>query len=137
MDVSLLPREGDEDGEEDEEHGEVVVGAGFLVHDEDGEACEDEECDGFLDDFELGEGEGSAGGGVADAIGGDLEGVFGEGDEPGEEDGGEERPGVALAEVVVPREGHADVGAEEEKDGGEAAGEHGRAVYVVWGQVKW
>ena len=48
-----------------------------------GKDAEDDEGDGFLHDFELCGGEAAL---VADAVGGDLEAVFEEGDSPGDQD---------------------------------------------------
>ena len=55
--------------------------------------------------------------GVADAVGGDLEEVFEEGDAPADECGDELWAGVLGAEVAVPGVGHEAVREGEEQDG--------------------
>ena len=75
--------EGEVDGGDEEEEGDEVVPAdGFAFEDDGHDDGEDGECDCFLDDFQLHEGEGAAVAGVADAVGGHHEGVFGQGEEP-------------------------------------------------------
>jgi len=70
----------------------------------DGEDSEDAESDDLLDDFELG-GRESAG---ADAVGGNLQAVFEEGDAPADEDNFPECD-LFVLEVSVPGDGHEDV----------------------------
>ncbi len=83
---------------------EVVHGE-RAFHVVDGEGDEDSECDDFLENFELGEGED----GMADAVGGNLEEVFEERNRPTEEDGDQEGFGFQVAQMGVPRKGHEDV----------------------------
>ncbi len=94
---------------------------------EEGEDSEDRQRNDLLDDFELEKGELA----VADAVGWDLEAVFEEGDEPADDDDGQQR-GVAVLEVAVPGDGHEDVGADEEKDGF-----HGGVIPGKFGFVDW
>lgn len=83
---------------------EVVHGEGAF-HVVDGEGDENGEGDDLLKNFELWEGEG----GVAEAVGRDLEEVFEEGDRPTHDDGDEEGFGFEISQVGIPREGHEDV----------------------------
>ena len=62
------------------------------------------ERDDLLDDLQLKRGEFS----IADAIRGDLEAIFGEGDQPAHDDRGHKR-GLAVFQVTVPSESHEDV----------------------------
>lgn len=61
-----------------------------------GEDDEDDEGENLLHDFELHKGEGSPVADEAHAIGGDLEGVFRQGNHPREEDDPVERPVAAV-----------------------------------------
>lgn len=121
----VLAEEADGGAREDEHERDEVRPLEFLAQHEPREDAKDREGDGFLDDFELRRSERAAVTDVADAVGGDLEDVLGQGDEPGDADGGDEHP-AAVLQVVVPREGHEDVGGEEEEHGGEPR-RHGRA----------
>ena len=103
---------------------EVVHGEGAF-HVVDGEGDEDGEGDDFLEDFELREGEG----GMADAVGGDLEEVFEEGDSPTYDDGDKERFGFQIFEMCIPCKAHEDVRDDEQEDGfGEGHGMKGRSL---------
>ena len=95
----------DEEGGGDD-HCEAYEVVPFEVFAEvgDGEDGEDDECDDLLYGFQLGGGEFV----VSDAVGGDLEAVFDEGDEPTDEDDLPEGAGLEL-QVAVPREGHKDI----------------------------
>ena len=81
-----------------------------LAHVEDRKGDKHGECDHFLENFELRQCEG----GVTDAIGGDLERVFKEGDAPAY-DGGP-IPGFCapVFEMSVPGESHEGVGTDQE-----------------------
>ena len=85
--------------------GVEVVHGEWAFHVVYGEGNEAGEGDDFLENFELGEGEG----GVADAVGGDLEEVFEERDRPADDNGDEQGFGFEIAQVGVPSKGHEDV----------------------------
>ena len=75
----------------------------------------------FLDDLQLHQAEGTAVDAAADAVGGNHEAVFKEGESPGGEDHENQRPIGADVhffkfEVAVPSECHKDVGAAEKKN---------------------
>src|SRR5690606_36652218 len=91
------------------------VPADRLLEVDESEDDENGEGDDFLERLELGAGQA---GGVADAIGGDLETVLEKGDPPAHEDDEPERA-AGETEVAVPREAHEDVGGHEEQDGPE------------------
>ena len=94
-----------EEGSADEAaEGYGVVPVESFAEVVDGEDAEDAEGDDFLDDFEL---RGREGGG-ADAVGGDLEAVFEEGDAPADEDDFPESD-IFVLKVSVPGDGHEDV----------------------------
>lgn len=108
----------------DETHagGEVVPFECLALEEDHCEEGEDDEGDDFLDDFQLDEGEGTAVALEAEAVAGDLQGVFEECHAPGDEDDAYQRPVVdefhfLEFEVTVPGEGHEDVGADEQQDG--------------------
>lgn len=84
-----------------------------------GEDGEDDERDDLLDDLQLHEREWSAVARESDAVGRNLTGIFGQGNEPREQDDAEERPvGDDLHflkfQMPVPCEGHEDVGYHEQ-----------------------
>ena len=107
-----------EEGSGDEAaEGYSVVPAEMVSEVVDGEDTEDGEGDDLLDDLEL-VGRECAG---TDAVGGDLQAVFEEGDGPADDDDLPQSD-VAVFEVTIPGEGHEDVGADEEKDGPHAVG---------------
>jgi len=116
-------------GAEDAEAGPEVVELERLAHVVNSEGNEDGEGDDFLEDFELAEGEAA---GVADAVGGDLQEVFEEGDAPTDEGGDDPGLGREVFEVGIPGERHEDVGADEEgggfPEGGIGEGVHGKVV---------
>jgi len=93
---------------------EVVCAEGFLEVEE-REGDEDKERDGFLKDFEVGDGEC----GMADAVGGDLEHVLEEGDGPAYDGGDEPGFGGEGFEMAIPCEGHEDIRANQHEGGQE------------------
>ena len=96
----------------DEAEARGVVPFEFVAEVPDGKYREDGEGNDFLNRFEL-RGTEFVG---ADAVGGDLETVFEEGDAPTGEDDFPEGF-AAVFEVAVPGEGHEDVGDGEQDDG--------------------
>ena len=113
----------DEEHREDqaEEGGEVVPLEGLALEEEVDDDREDGQGDGFLDDLQLHEVEGTAVAGEADAVGRDGEAVFEEGDAPGEQDDQDQRPAgrdfhLLEFEVAVPRECHEDIRADQHQD---------------------
>jgi hypothetical protein len=89
-----------------------VIPSDVFAEIEPGENGENGEGDHFLNNFQLKAREMA----IADAIGRNLEAVFGEGDEPAHDNGGEKRR-LSIFQVAVPRDGHEDVGANQEEDG--------------------
>ena len=73
-----------------------------MLHIEEGEGEEDGQRDGLLHDLQLREGHG----GITEAVGGDLDEVFEEGDSPAHEGGDEPFFVVQVFEVGVPGESH-------------------------------
>ena len=77
------------DGEDEAgEGGEVVPLQGFAFEEDDGEYCEDNEGDGFLNDFQLHKGEESTVALETDAVGRHLKAVFSQSYAPREENDG-------------------------------------------------
>ena len=101
------------------ESGQVVPVERLAPEEHRGEDGEDDERDDLLDDLELHERERSAVARESDAVGRNLTGIFGQGNEPREQDDAEERPvGDDLHflkfQMPVPGEGHEDVGYHEQ-----------------------
>lgn len=70
------------------------------------------ECDDLLNDFQLESGELA----VADAVCGDLKTIFGEGDQPAHDDGGEQRR-LAVFQMAIPGNCHEYIRADKQQDG--------------------
>lgn len=94
------------------ERGPEVVELQGLLHVEKREGHEDRHGDDFLDDLELGQGEGTA----ADPIGGHLQQVLKKGDAPTDERGNEPRLSTQITQMRLPREGHENIRAGQQAD---------------------
>ena len=86
------------------------------------EEDEDYERDNLLHDFQLDEREGASVAVKSDAVGGNLQAIFNEGDAPGEDYDGNQRPvrtdaGRLEFQVAIPGEGHEYVGGNQEEYG--------------------
>ena len=94
----------------------MVPAEGLGLEDGDDDDGEHDEGDGFLDDFQLDEVEGSAVDDRADAVGGDHEEILDQGNAPRQQDDEDERPvfgrwdNLRQLELTVPSEGHENVG---------------------------
>ena len=89
-----------------------IIPADLLLKIKNGKNAKDNKGDDFLDGLELRGGKRP----VADAVGRHLETIFREGDQPADQDGERERS-VLVFQMPVPREGHEDVGNDQEDDG--------------------
>ena|ERR1700744_3653744 len=100
---------------EDEAKGDQVIPPQLFFENEDGKYTEEGKGNDFLDHLEL---EGAVAFYlVADAVGGDLEAVFKQGNRPADQDDLGERGLFKPFEVTVPGDGHEDVGTDQQEDG--------------------
>lgn len=109
-----------------------MVPADLLAEIEHRETAEDHERDDLLNDLEL-RGRVNR---IAPAIGGHLQAVFEESDAPAYENDDEQRLALEL-QVAVPRDGHEEVRADEQRDGKQAGLEKGvhcfdLVFFVLW-----
>lgn len=102
--------------------GKVVPVQRLALEEDGGEEGENHQRDDFLNDLELHQREGTAVFNEADAVGGHLKGILGQGNGPREKDDGVKRPvgndlHLLQLQVAVPSERHEDVRHDEQEDG--------------------
>ena len=98
-------RECDDDGSHEQGEGNRVVPGHLLLEKQDGEADKNRQRYRFLNDLQLETGEGAE----SQTIGRYRKAIFQQSDEPGNQDGFPQRPGVAVFEVAIPCECHEDI----------------------------
>lgn len=89
-----------------------IIPADFFFEIQDGKNTENNKSNDFLDGLELRGGKCP----VTYTVGRHLETIFREGDQPADQNGEHER-GIFILQMPIPREGHEDVGNDQEDDG--------------------
>lgn len=123
----LLPDEINRQHQKNKTH-KVVPFQGFIPEKDQSEAGEHQQCDYFLDYFELNQCERTAVFGIAHAVGRHHKAIFQQGDTPtgdyhAHDSGFLKKRQMLEFQVPVPGKSHEDVGANEEENSGETAHE--------------